>query len=402
LPHYAHGKTPMLNQSKHSKPTRLVLFCKVVDNFGDIGICWRFARQLVNEHNIQVDLWVDDLKSFQRICPTVDFAAKEQCISQVNIIHWQHQDQLFSKEDIADIVIEFFACDIPPHYIQTMAQCEPCPVWINFEGLSAEEWVEGCHTLLSSHPTLPITKYFFFPGFNTKTGGLLFEASLKKSRETFLMKGKDEQSQKIQFLQELGLSDREIKAFKVSLFCYPHAPILQLFETWQNHHQAITCLIPEGVAQDAIKLWSNQTIATGDSITRGSLTLRVIPFMPQDDYDKLLWSCELNFVRGEDSFVRAQWAGQPFIWHIYPQDDNLHHKKLKVFLSIYEPTSELHRQLSLAWNNANTELLNWPQSWQQFLEELPNQQQKIGNWEEKMHANGDFASNLLKFAKTKQ
>ena len=73
----------------------------------------------------------------------------------------------------------------------------------------------------------------------------------------------------------------------------------------------------------------------GAARTRGALTVRVLPFVPQDDYDRLLWACDVNFVRGEDSFVRAQWAGQPFLWHIYLQDENLHHVKLRAFLQRY-------------------------------------------------------------------
>jgi uncharacterized repeat protein (TIGR03837 family) len=41
----------------------------------------------------------------------------------------------------------------------------------------------------------------------------------------------------------------------------------------------------------------------------------------------------LNLVRGEDSFVRAQWAGKPFVWHIYPQHDDAHHAKLEAFMA---------------------------------------------------------------------
>ncbi|HET9045379.1 MAG TPA: elongation factor P maturation arginine rhamnosyltransferase EarP, partial [Casimicrobiaceae bacterium] len=37
------------------------VFCKVVDNFGDAGVCWRLARQLVAEHDLAVTLWIDVL-----------------------------------------------------------------------------------------------------------------------------------------------------------------------------------------------------------------------------------------------------------------------------------------------------------------------------------------------------
>ena len=49
----------------------------------------------------------------------------------------------------------------------------------------------------------------------------------------------------------------------------------------------------------------------------------------------MLWACDFNFVRGEDSLVRAIWAGKPFVWQIYPQDDNAHYAKLEAFLDTY-------------------------------------------------------------------
>jgi uncharacterized repeat protein (TIGR03837 family) len=59
------------------------------------------------------------------------------------------------------------------------------------------------------------------------------------------------------------------------------------------------------------------------------------PFLSHDDFDDLLWSCNLNFVRGEDSWIRALWAGKPFIWQPYIQENNIHLIKLKAFLSRY-------------------------------------------------------------------
>src|SRR5213595_706067 len=123
----------------------LAIFCKVVDNYGDIGICWRLARQLQHEHGVAVTLWVDNLHSFQRICPDLAQGADEQQLAGVTVRHWRDQEGDFAPGDVADVVIEFFACDIPPGYIAAMAQCDPRPVWLNLEGLSAEEWVEGCH-----------------------------------------------------------------------------------------------------------------------------------------------------------------------------------------------------------------------------------------------------------------
>ena len=95
----------------------LAIFCKVVDNYGDIGICWRLARQLRHEHEVAVTLWVDDLASFRRICPEVDVGAAAQVVQGVAVRHWVDQDGAFAAADIPDIVIEFFGCELPPAYV---------------------------------------------------------------------------------------------------------------------------------------------------------------------------------------------------------------------------------------------------------------------------------------------
>jgi uncharacterized repeat protein (TIGR03837 family) len=380
-----------------SQAVSLAIFCKVVDNYGDVGICWRLARQLQHEHGIAVTLWVDDLQTFQRICPDVAINAEMQQLAGVTVRHWCNQEGVFSASDVADIVIEFFACDIPPGYIAAMAECNPRPVWLNLEGLSAEEWVEGCHTLPSPHPRLPLTKYFFFPGFTSKTGGLLRESSLEEQRQQF----QSDQAAITAFLAQFGVTPKEIASLMVSLFCYPHAPISALFDTWQSGNTAITCLVPEGVAVEAIQAFLGGEAKPGAARTCGALTVRVLPFVAQPDYDKLLWACDLNFVRGEDSFVRAQWAGKPFIWHIYPQDENLHHKKLRAFLQRYSADMESLSAVSLYWNGASIEntkeQANWSALWPPFQADVQEITDRAADWQRQMLANGNLASNLMKF-----
>ncbi len=372
----------------------LALFCKVVDNYGDIGICWRLARQLHHEHGVAVTLWVDDLRSFHRICPELAVDTDVQRVGGVTVQHWHDQEGAFAPDEVADIVIEFFGCDIPPGYIEAMAQCEPRPVWLNFEGLTAEEWVEGCHTLPSMHPRLPLTKHFFFPGFTAKTGGLLREAALEAQRVAF----QTDDAAQADFLSRLGLTPEQIASFKVSLFCYAHAPVAELFAAWQQGTQAITCLVPEGVAAQAVQDFVQGPAAAGAVATRGALTVRVLPFVAQPDYDRLLWACNCNFVRGEDSFVRAQWAGRPFVWHIYPQDENLHHKKLRAFLQRYANGIDALAAFSLFWNGADDGAGSARQLWPALQSMLPTIAERAKEWQAQMAENGDLASNLLRFA----
>jgi uncharacterized repeat protein (TIGR03837 family) len=384
--------------TRMSFPQTLHLFCRVVDNYGDIGICWRFARQLQHEHGIAVTLWVDDLRSFQRICPQLALDAEQQQLAGVTVRHWRDQEEEFSPTDVADIVIEFFAVDIPPAYIAAMALCEPRPVWLNLEGLSAEEWVEGCHTLPSPHPRLPLVKHFFFPGYTSKTGGLLLESALPQQRTQF----QSEPALMAAFLAQFGVTAGEMAAFKISLFCYPHAPVTALFAAWQDGATPITCLVPEGVAVSAVQEFLGAEAIPGAAHTRGALTVRVLPFMPQQDYDRLLWACDFNFVRGEDSWVRAQWAARPFVWHIYPQDENLHHKKLRAFLQCYATDLASLTAFSLPWNGAanagSDQDASWAESWLQLQGELPEITNRAAEWQRMMLANGDMTANLLKFA----
>jgi uncharacterized repeat protein (TIGR03837 family) len=308
----------------------------------------------------------------------------------VAVRHWASQEGKFTPAEVADIVIEFFGCDIPPGYIAAMAQRPQRPVWLNLEGLSAEEWVEGCHSLPSKHPRLPLTKYFFFPGFTEKTGGLLYETGLEAERKAYI----SEPAAVSACLSSLGATAAESAAMKVSLFCYPYAPVAELFAAWRESEQAVTCLVPEGVASDAVAVFLGVPAVAGAVRTEGALTVRVLPFVPQQDYDKLLWSCDLNFVRGEDSWVRAQWAGKSFIWHIYAQDENLHHKKLRAFLQRYAAGSALD-EFSLCWNGAASG--DWPSLWKALVMAMPEISAKSAEWQQKILANGDLATNLTKF-----
>ncbi len=204
------------------------------------------------------------------------------------------------------------------------------------------------------------------------------------------------------FLAQFGVTPAEMAALKVSLFCYPHAPVPALFDAWQNGDAAITCLVPEGVAVEAVQAFLGEEAKAGAARTVGALTVRVLPFVAQPDYDKLLWACDLNFVRGEDSWVRAQWAGKPFIWHIYPQDENLHHKKLRAFLQRYAGGMDSLVAFSWRWNGAQAENMqeqaDWSDLWASFQADIPEVISRAAAWQQQVLANGDLASNLLQFA----
>lgn len=373
-------------------PLTLDLFCRVVDNYGDIGVCWRLARQLVREHGVAVRLYVDDLASFRRICAAVDTAVEEQHLQGVTVCRWH---EAMAAQDVADAVIEAFGCELPAAYLTAMAARPEAPVWINLEYLSAEDWVAGCHGLPSPHPQLPLTKYFFFPGFEAGTGGLLQEAGLAARRAAFAA----DLAQRADFLAGLGVHPAPGDCL-ISLFCYPAAPVAALLDALCDDPRPSLVLAPEGVAAAALADWAGRALATGESLHRGSLTLQAVPFLDQPDYDRLLWSCDLNFVRGEDSMVRAQWAQQPFVWQIYPQEENAHRIKLDAFLrrflaGLTPVAAGACRTIWHAWNGEGELRGSWPV----FRDALPALHASMPAWSGGLRTHGDLAGNLLAFIK---
>ncbi len=113
---------------------RWQIWCRVVDNFGDIGVCWRLARQLHHNYNAAVTLWVDDLATFARLHSAVQHAPL-QSVEGVTVCHWT--EATVSAPE-ADVVIEAFACELPATVVAAMRQQQPPPLWLNLEYLSAE------------------------------------------------------------------------------------------------------------------------------------------------------------------------------------------------------------------------------------------------------------------------
>lgn len=158
-------------------PARWDIFCAVIDNYGDIGVCWRLARQLVAEHGFVVRLWVDHPASFIRLCPQADPLADQQTICGVQVRHWQ--PTFDAGVEPVEVVVEAFACELPAKTWSLMAGRPRRPVWINLEYLSAEAWVEDRHLMASPHPPTAAGQTLSdFPGFTSRTGGLLRESDL--------------------------------------------------------------------------------------------------------------------------------------------------------------------------------------------------------------------------------
>ncbi|OIN45164.1 hypothetical protein BLL37_28295 [Pseudomonas azotoformans] len=366
------------------------IFCSVVDNFGDIGVTWRLARQLVAEHACDVRLWVDDLRAFERMCPEIDVQLDQQWQEGVEVRHWPAE---WMGAPAADVVIAAFACQLPPGYMEAMADRERTPVWMNLDYLSAEEWVVGCHRL-PSVKFKGVQKYFFFPGFRPGTGGLLREAGLLEQRRAFQQDASAQQD----FLQTLGVFPTA-GARLISLFAYENAGLASWLDVLSTDGRATHLLVPEGRILGDVQRWLGlDRLVAGDIQQRGSLTVQVIAFVRQEQYDRLLWCCDFNAVRGEDSFVRAQWAGRPLLWHIYRQDEDIHLDKLDAFLELYTAGLSPSARAALIglWQAWNTEG-DMAQTWKMLLEHWPEVSQHAETWCLEQALQADLATALVKF-----
>jgi uncharacterized repeat protein (TIGR03837 family) len=294
-------------------------------------------------------LWLDDPAALARIAPGIDPRGDVQRVAGVTVRRWTEPLPATAP---ADVVIDAFGCGVPDAYASALAARPQPPAWFVLEYLSAEGWVEGTHGLPSPHPRLPIARRFWFPGFTGATGGLLRERGLIAARDAF----RADPGAQSALWPSLAMAAPPPGAMRISLFCYPQPALPRLLDAWAEGDADVTCIVPEGIAAGAIDQWTcGRVPRPGHPLARGRLALHSVPFVDQDRYDRLLWSCDVNFVRGEDSFVRAQWAARPFVWHIYPQAGRAHDAKLAAFLdrelADADPAAAAaQRRLWNAWN----------------------------------------------------
>ncbi|MGR3908780.1 elongation factor P maturation arginine rhamnosyltransferase EarP [Burkholderia sp. SR8] len=377
------------------EPIACDLFCTVIDNFGDIGVCWRLVRQLAHEHGWQVRLFIDDLHTFARLQPGVDPDAARQTVDGIAIEHWHAE--VGDALEIADVVIEAFACELPGAYLAAMARRTRRPVWINLEYLSAEDWVADFHLRPSPHPRYPLLKTFFFPGLSAGTGGVLKERDLDAHRIAFETNAA---ARAAWWRESTGGAPPAPGTAVVSLFAYENPAVDALLAQWRDSPSPVVALVPAGRVSPAVaRYFGVESFGPGARATAGNLTAYGLAFVPQADYDALLWAADINFVRGEDSFVRAQWARKPFVWHIYPQADDAHLPKLDAALAHLSAALDAAPRAALerfwhAWNGAGTP------DWADLLQHRAALDANAARWADALASIGDLAGKLAEYAKS--
>jgi uncharacterized repeat protein (TIGR03837 family) len=366
-----------------ARPRLWDVFCRVVDNHGDIGVCWRLASQLAQRGQL-VRLWVDDPSALHWMAPgALEGTADES--DNLSVLRWSGEASpgpANAQADLTepgDVVVEAFGCNPPDGFVARMA-ARPAsggaaPVWINLEYLSAEPYVERSHGLpspVSSGPGAGLVKTFFFPGFTPRTGGVLqgFAAGAEAPRP-----------------RASGA------ARQISLFCYQSAPVADFMRTLAAavpttgplHLQVCTgqpaAAVGEALGFDAFP---------GTLVEQDGVTTEFLPPLTQLAYDQLLARCDLNLVRGEDSWVRAQLAGKPFVWQPYVQADGAHLHKLDAFLALSGLAGTPCGQAMQGWSRGQAPS---PSGLAALL--APEAAAACGKWQRALAGQPDLATRLL-------
>ena len=363
----------MIDQPLHS--LRWDIFCRVIDNLGDAGVCWRLAADLASRGE-EVRLYIDQPEVL------MDLIGGSHAAAVVSIINWADNQQSFTASDIADVVVEAFACNPPAAYIEAMSQASKPVVWINLEYLSAENWVESHHGIPSPHPRYALTKHFYFPGFTSKTGGLLREPGLMDQLNAL----------------EIAQAQRKPTPLRLFLFSYLQPAIETWLESLDATGSTVLC-VASCPARPQIEQWK----ATHSNTE--NLSIEALSFVAQHEFDALLSEFDVLFVRGEDSFVRAQWAAKPLVWHIYPQDAAFHLVKLQAFYDRYldqgvltEAQQSVYWQFVLAWNGAATNE-TIAGLWPQFKAMYPALLENARSWRTQLLLQVDLVSQLRDFVR---
>ena len=351
-------------------PAQIWILCTVVDNFGDAGVCWRLARSLAVSGRFEPVLVIDDLATLAAIEPRLAGSLDGpdlhpntpidgvRIIERASIEHVPHAP-------LPTVIVSAFGCE-PPAWLRAGLEGGPCqPLWLQLEYLSAEDWIENCHGLVSVKPADAAREHFLYPGFTRQSAGLLREQGLFERRDAFRAAGGP-----AALLERLGASPAPGQRV-MSLFCYASAPLEPWFHALAAGASPTLVCLAGGAGSNAVSHTLGRSLAIGKRARLGQLEIVRLPMLDQDTYDQLLWSCAFNAVRGEDSWVRAHWAGVPFIWQAYPQADSAHLVKLDAFLKKMRqdlPESNPEQQaiddLMRAWNGSPAHAIG--AAWQAF------------------------------------
>ncbi|WP_297431824.1 elongation factor P maturation arginine rhamnosyltransferase EarP [uncultured Cetobacterium sp.] len=309
----------------------LDIFCEIIDNFGDIGVVYRLAKELKTFYNGNVKIRVilnrvNEFVNMNKKAKDTDY----QEIDGIIYITNEYLAKNICTFSPANVIIEAFGCNILEEYLEK-AKLESS-LLINLEYLSGEDWIEGIHLMESPLGAGKLKKFFFMPGFTEKSGGVIVD-SLFLNRKKSVLENK-------KFYLEKYIPEIDEKYFIGTIFSYEKNFLPLIDVLLKNGKENCLLILGEKSQMSINKIIENLNITClSEGIYKyENIIIKFMPFLEQEEYEELINLVDYNFVRGEDSFVRALLTGKPFVWHIYLQDEMAHMDKIDGFIKRYDET----------------------------------------------------------------
>lgn len=375
---------------------QITVLCKVVDNFGDIGVVYRLCKQLLFiQTDLTINLVVDDLSSFNKINSLINPSLSFQKIDRLLIYFW-NDDKLCHKDFSSDdgeklsVILECFQCGRPDWMEKILFEEKLnriCHI-VMIDYLTAEKYAEDFHCLKSLTRSAKVQKVNFMPGFTDKTGGLIIDELWKKTDY-------NSDGPYLIFTYEKNW-DGFVKALGEK--------ILNNDVTGNDESRdAKKILLAPGRGKKSFLEAYTRFIKSHPEL---SDLLTELDFMNQEDWDKMMKTCSVLFIRGEESLSRACLSGIPFVWHAYPQSEEYQIVKVNALLQRIKEyfTKEdftIIKNLWLDFNKPESEL-NQDEFFEHthaFLENTTRMQKGFSLFADDLRKNGDLAFNLMTFLK---
>lgn len=360
----------------------ITFLCKVVDNFGDIGVVYRLSKQIsqISKNNI-INLVTDNLVSFNRICSKINPSLEYQQLDNLHIFNWNSYDYCYSHFNNNDgkaleVILECFQCGRPDWMEKILFEdkLQHTVQIIMLDYLTAEDYAETFHCLESLTRSKSVKKVNFMPGFTQKTGGLIIDDLWKTH------------------------FPRDCNG-PVLFFTYEKdfIPYFKALNRWNRKDTQL--LLAQGKGRQSFINCYNQT-----DKKQNNFSVKELEYINQDEWDLLMQKCSILVIRGEESLSRACLSGIPFVWNAYPQSEEYQLVKVKALLERMRNcfNTQDFAVIERFWIafNTNEKDVSEVEREESFLDFLNKSEELVYGFvrfAEELRKNGDLATNLMTY-----
>lgn len=352
------------------------IFCEVIDNFGDIGVVYRFANELFKKYNsqdkdVKIRVFLDKTSELTALDNKATEVEK-QTLNSIEFITFDYLEKNKDEIHSSEVIVEAFGYNLPSWYLEKAKSTSS--LLINLEYLSSEEWTLDFHLQESLIGAPKLKKFFFMPGLSPKSGGIITPSSNLHIDSKYDDNNSFSLLDYSSFLTKDFVDNKKIG----SIFTYEYN-FNTLFNSLnaQEEETILLCLGEKSQLsiKELLKIKYNYSF-NNDSEYLGKfdkIHIIFLPFMVQSKYDFLLSLCDFNFVRGEDSFIRGILSSKPFLWHAYLQEDLVHLDKIDGFLMVFNSFSDdkLPKYKNITQNYSELMIKFNTRTSNSFIEEKP-------------------------------